>query len=337
MIDELYVEEHFRKTLQKEENLCLYNRSKCCWISIIDAGQRTFDRVEELLQKMNTSKFKLQKLHVLYRSSAHIARISHSFIVSLSYMNETSAKELECFQSSQSLIEVFPFEDIEEVLASTAVFTKFNSDRIVILFTEHKTKYDPEEILEKLKEKHSKNGKTFKSVLGLWNEDQFHFTGIEAKSVLIVLDLNVIYQRSIYLINLAVNRAQCAVGVFIQKKLERNQVWVDYLQHRKPKHLEIYEDLLNGKLSEERNKDLKPRRLKEGDVDRLQDVFKNQLQDENVKNLIDTDSWKVCFQRVFLFDNIKLINEFIKKLGATFPFLPDQEGESLNSFLLSII
>ena len=326
LIDELYVEEQFGKTLQNPKNAEMYKQSKCCWISIVDAGQRTFDHVEELLKCMSPSKFKLQKLNVVYRNATHICKISHSFIDRLSPVNGTSLKVHGCFVSSQKAIEVKAFEDIKEVIASKEFSEMYKTDRIVILLRE--TDID-ERTCEKIKACHTTNGKVFQSIVGLWDENQFRFTGIDAKSVLIIIDLNAIYPRSIYLINLAVNRAQYAVGVFIQKKLTTNQVWVDYCDQRKPKRLEIYKDLLNGKLSEKRNSALKPRRLLDGDVDDLQD----QLKDENVAKLIDIGDWKVCFQRVFLFDNVKLINDFIRKLKSATPFLEAHEGKSLSLFI----
>ena len=113
---------------------------------------------------------------------------------------------------------------------------------------------------EKRKECRTSNGKIFQSTVGLWDKNQFLFTGIDAKSVLIIIDLNAIYPRSIYLINLAVNKDQYAVWVFIQNKMMTNQVWLVYLKQRKLKCLENYKDLLNGKLSEERNSAVKTRR-----------------------------------------------------------------------------
>ena len=323
LIDELYVEEQFRKTLLNPKNAERYKQSKCCWISIVDAGQRTFDHVEELLHSMSPSNFKVQKLQIVYRNATHICMISHSFIDRLSPMSATSSNVHGCFESSQAAIEVRAFKSINDVIASTDFFTNYQNDRIVILFTE--TEHS-QETCQKIRENHTQNDTIFQSIVGLWDENQFLFTGIEAKSVLIIVDLNAIYPRSIYLINLAVNRAQYAVGVFIQEKLTTNQVWLDYRFQRKPKRLEIYKDLLNGKLSEKRNSALKPRRLLDGDVDDLQD----QLKDENVAKLIDIGDWKVCFQRVFLFDNVKLINDFIRKLGSATPFVETHEGKSLS-------
>ena len=135
-------------------------------------------------------------------------------------------------------------EDKKFVRAKTILEIIEKSKRVTINRGNELIYVDKVPTVEKIKACHTINGKIFQSIVGLW-DNQFLFTGIETKSVLMIIDINANYPRSICLINLAFNRAQNAVGVFTQNKLMTNQVWLDYLIKRKPKRLEIYKDLLN--------------------------------------------------------------------------------------------
>ena len=205
---------------------------------MIEAGQRTVDNT----QFLKGTGFKLQQLHVVYRSARHISEITHKFIDILFPVNLQSSKVRGCFESSQNAIEVQPFESIKKLTIQSMANLLKNfkpskpSDQIVILFTDKNPRKQP---LNEIEGYCQERGglRFFKSVVGLWDESQKSFTGIEAKSVIIIIDLEVMYTRSLYLINLAVTRAQYGVGVFIKKKLEKNPVWCDYVKGEKPRRL----------------------------------------------------------------------------------------------------
>ena len=129
-------------------------------------------------------------------------------------------------------------EDKKFVRAKTILEIIEKSKRVTINRGNELIYVDKVPTVEKIKACHTINGKIFQSIVWLWDENQILFTGIDAKSVVMIIDINVIYPSSIYLINLAVNRARNAVGVFTQNKLMTNQVWLSYLIKRKSKRQE---------------------------------------------------------------------------------------------------
>ena len=326
LIDELYIAPQFKKTLQNRKKLDMLLKCKACWIAIVEAGQRTMEPIGKLIPE----EFEQCELKVTFRSAHHISEISQRFIdLFATNQNASQPRVLGCFQSSQTNPNVVTFDTLDQVcngncnlnvleLSEQSGARSKSKARLTILFTDQNERLSPD-LLAKLSAKLKiTNEELIVSYVGLWDKDQFAFTGDEAQEVLIIIDLNNLLERSLYIINLAVSRAQYKVSFLIRKDIIKNKksrsLWREYLLDEKPKRLQDYYDLIEGDEDYEKQPKLKLARLRPIEIEQLRKKLKTT---NTIASMSNTQSLKVSFQRAFVFDNVEdVINQLFERLNS---------------------
>ena len=242
MVDEIYGDQYF--AFQSTE---ITSQAKYCWMACIETGQR---EILSMFPYNSNKLFKIEKLHVLYRSSHFISEFSNSFLDQKVLSYEPASMIPGCFTSTQNQLIIKRYESLNDNLL-TKTDSKFAKDRLFIVFT---NRQDPENswqsVLQKREDFQKKN-----FCLQTSNEMELRslkFTGCEYNSVLVIIDLDEIVPLNYMAIHLAITRAQFEVEVYIRADLELPH----FLKPDKLSATKVYEQIVRNitdNLSEKMN------------------------------------------------------------------------------------
>ena len=243
LIDEIYTghDKATEKYFLNRNSLCnIILRCRRCWIAYVSLGNQ--DVFGSPLSEIIVRHFVIHNMNVIFRSAHHISAFSNNFIHTRKPITGSTALITGCYTSSQLKIEVTNFckSELFAKLDKTwsSLSKKYADSQIVVVFTPNEQKNYWRIFIDSQEEVASNCAYILDPEVEFY---KLPFGGLEAMSVLIIIDVDCSNINTMTSITSAITRAQYEVVLCVND--EHKESLKSYMDKKPIKYLGRLENL----------------------------------------------------------------------------------------------